>query len=64
MESIIVHPKNAMELSALKGVLKEMNIKFEKAHVKSSYNGQKVVKKASDNKTASPASKPSKPKGE
>ena len=61
MESIIVHPKNPMELSALKSVLKEMNIKFEKAHVKSSYNGQKVVKKASDNK---PAAKPSKPKGQ
>ncbi len=45
MESIIVHPKNSMELSALKSVLKEMGIKFEKAHVKSSYNGQKVVKK-------------------
>ncbi|MDR3026661.1 MULTISPECIES: DUF2683 family protein [unclassified Chryseobacterium] len=61
MESIIVHPKNSMELSALKSVLKEMGIKFEKAHVKSSYNGQKVVKKASDNK---PAAKPSKPKGQ
>ena len=53
-----------MELSALKGVLKEMNIKFEKAHVKSSYNGQKVVKKASDNKNVKPAAKPSKPKGQ
>ncbi|PWN58750.1 hypothetical protein DBR39_19255 [Chryseobacterium sp. KBW03] len=65
MESIIVHPKNAMELSALKTVLKEMNIKFEKAHVKSSYNGQKVIKKASDNKNVKPAAaKPSKPKGQ
>lgn len=58
MESIIVHPKNPMELSALKNVLKEMNIKFEKAHVKSSFNGQKVIKKASDNKIVKPASKP------
>ena len=64
MESIIVHPKNAMELSALKGVLKEMGIKFEKAHVKSSYNGQKVVKKARKNKNVKPAAKPSKPKGQ
>ncbi|AYZ34085.1 hypothetical protein EGY07_00150 [Chryseobacterium indologenes] len=64
MESIIVHPKNSMELSALKSVLKEMNIKFEKAHVKSSFNGQKVIKKASDQKTAKPGAKPSKPKGE
>ncbi|UEQ74819.1 DUF2683 family protein [Chryseobacterium arthrosphaerae] len=64
MESIIVHPKNSMELSALKSVLKEMGIKFEKAHVKSSYNGQKVVKKASDTKNVKPSSKPSKPKGQ
>lgn len=64
MESIIVHPKNAMELSALKSVLKEMNIKFEKAHVKSAFNGQKLIKKASDNKNIKPASKPSKPKGQ
>lgn len=64
MESIIVHPKNSMELSALKSVLKEMGIKFEKAHVKSSFNGQKVVRKASDNKNTKPASKPSKPKGQ
>ncbi|GAE66614.1 hypothetical protein H3Z85_05915 [Chryseobacterium indologenes] len=64
MESIIVHPKNSMELSALKSVLKEMNIKFEKAHIKSSFNGQKVIKKASDHKTAKPGAKPSKPKGE
>ena len=63
MESIIVHPKNPMELSALKNVLKEMNIKFERAHVKSSFNGQKVVKKASDNKNVKLAAKPSKPKG-
>ncbi len=42
-----------MELSALKSVLKEMNIKFEKAHVKSSFNGQKVIKKASDQKLQS-----------
>ena len=63
MESIIVHPKNSMELSALKSVLKEMNIKFEKAHVKSSFNGQKVIKKASDNKNEK-AAKPSKPKGQ
>jgi len=64
MESIIVHPKNSMELSALKSVLKEMNIKFEKAHVKSSFNGQKVIKKAGDNKNVKAAAKPSKPKGQ
>ncbi|AKK72296.1 hypothetical protein OK18_06320 [Chryseobacterium gallinarum] len=64
MESIIVHPKNSMELNALKSVLKEMNIKFEKAHAKSSFNGQKVIKKASDNKNGKASTKPSKPKGQ
>lgn len=34
MESIIVHPKNQMELNALKSVLKDMNIKFEKFHTR------------------------------
>lgn len=36
MESLIVHPKNQMELNALKSVLKEMNIKFEKFHTRDS----------------------------
>lgn len=34
MESLIVHPKNQMELNALKSVLKDMNIKFEKFHTR------------------------------
>lgn len=34
MESIIVHAKNQMELNAVKGVLKEMGIKFEKFHTR------------------------------
>ncbi|WP_234109354.1 MULTISPECIES: DUF2683 family protein [Chryseobacterium] len=34
MESIIVHPKNQMELNALKSTLKEMGIKFEKFHTR------------------------------
>lgn len=34
MESIIVHTKNQMELNAVKGVLKEMGIKFEKFHTR------------------------------
>lgn len=36
MESIIVHPKNQMELNALKSTLKEMGIKFEKFHTRNS----------------------------
>ncbi|WP_226063377.1 DUF2683 family protein [Kaistella polysaccharea] len=34
MESLIVHPKNQMELNALKSVMKEMGIKFEKFHTR------------------------------
>ncbi|KXH78495.1 DUF2683 family protein [Chryseobacterium kwangjuense] len=60
MESIIVHPKNPMELSALKSVLKEMNIKFEKAHTKNTFHTEKVAKKIFDKKNTD---KPSKPKG-
>ncbi len=36
MESIIVHPKNQMELNALKSTLKEMGIRFEKFHTRTS----------------------------
>ena len=50
MESIIVHPKNAMELSALKSVLKEMNIKFEKCHTKNSFNNHKKDEKIAEKK--------------
>ena len=32
MESLIVHLKNQMELNALKSVMKEMGIKYEKFH--------------------------------
>ena len=41
MESIIVHPKNQMELNALKITLKEMGIKFEKFHTRSAKSVQK-----------------------
>jgi hypothetical protein len=51
MESIIVHTKNAMELTALKSVLKEMNIKFEKFHTKNTHHNEKTVKKIVDKKT-------------
>ncbi len=34
MESLIVHPKNQMELNALKSVMKDMGIKFEKFHTR------------------------------
>ena len=46
MESLIVHPKNQMELNALKSTLKEMGIKFEKFHTRNAKTETKpVVKK-------------------
>lgn len=45
MESIIVHPKNQMEMSALKSALKEMNIKFEKHYAKNLKTEQKIFEK-------------------
>ncbi|WP_417428706.1 DUF2683 family protein [Halpernia sp.] len=61
MESIIVHTKNAMELQAVKTVLKDMNIEFEKFH-KNTFHNQKTVKKLQDKKVEKIVRK-SKPKG-
>jgi hypothetical protein len=60
MESIIVHPKNPMELSALKSVLKDMNIRYERTQTKNTFHTEKVAKKIFDKKNTD---KPSKPKG-
>lgn len=62
MESIIVHTKNSMELTALKSVLKDMNIEFEKFHTKNTFHNQKTIKKVIDKKNSKIA-KPFKPKG-
>lgn len=45
MESIIVYPKNSMEMSALKSVLKDMNIKFEKFHTRNAKTTPEVQEK-------------------
>jgi len=50
MESIFVHPKNSMELTALKSVLKDMGIEFEKFHTKNNFHNQKTIQKISDRK--------------
>ncbi|MCG2792831.1 MAG: hypothetical protein L6262_04690 [Weeksellaceae bacterium] len=50
MESIIVHPKNPMELVALKSVLKDMNIEFEKFHTKNNFHNKKTIQKITDRK--------------
>lgn len=54
MESIIVHPKNQMELNALKGVLKEMGIKFEKFHTRNAKTNPFVEKKILTKKAEKP----------
>lgn len=62
MESIIVHTKNSMELTALKSVLKEMGIKYEKFHTRNTNTSFKPKKATFESKiTRSP--KPNKPKG-
>lgn len=45
MESLVVHPKNQMELNALKGVLKDMGIKFEKFHTRTASTMKNEPKK-------------------
>lgn len=45
MESLIVHPKNQMELNALKGTLKDMGIKFEKFHTRTASTPKTAPKK-------------------
>lgn len=56
MESLIVHPKNQMELNALKSTLKEMGIKFEKFHTRNANNkpNPKVEAKIAVKKAAKP----------
>ncbi len=62
MESIIVHTKNSMELTALKSVLKDMNIEFEKFHTKNNFHNKKTVQKINDRKDKK-ITRNTKPKG-
>ena len=50
-----------MELAALKSVLKEMNIEFEKFHTRNHFHNQKTIKKIDERKDKK-ISKPYKPK--
>ncbi len=54
MESLIVHPKNQMELNALKSVMKDMGIKFEKFHTRNHISADKTEPRTSTNKTVKP----------
>ena len=50
MESLIVHLKNQMELNALKSVMKEMGIKYEKFHTRNNKTNPFAEKKTSTKK--------------
>ena len=50
MESLIVHLKNQMELNALKSVMKEMGIKYEKFQTRNNKTNPFVEKKISAKK--------------
>ncbi len=51
MESLIVHPKNQMELQALKSTLKDMGIVFEKFHTRNTKTTAAPKKTVTENKT-------------
>lgn len=45
MESLLVHPKNQMELKAIKTALREMGIKFERHNYKNHKTEEKIFAK-------------------
>lgn len=55
MESLIVHPKNQMELNALKGVMKDMGIRYEKFHTRNTQNPQKFEPRDPAKKVTKPS---------
>ncbi|MCZ2085190.1 MAG: hypothetical protein LC112_13050 [Flavobacteriales bacterium] len=55
MESLIVHPKNQMELNALKSVMKDMGIRYEKFHTRNHNAAPKSEPRTSSNKAEKPA---------
>ncbi len=61
MEALIVHPKNQMELNALKDVMKDMGIRYEKFHTRNTKDPRQnenklVVKKPAKNFKPKPKS--------
>lgn len=54
MEALIVHPKNQMELNALKSVMKEMGIRYEKFHTRNAKSPSQNESKRTE-KPAKPA---------
>ena len=55
MESLVVHPKNQMELNDLKSTLKEMGILFEKFHTRNTKTSPSPDAKVAPRKESKPA---------
>lgn len=55
MESLIVHPKNQMELNALKSVMKDMGIRYEKFHTRNHNAAPKPETKSTTKRAEKPA---------
>ncbi len=55
MESLVVHPKNQMELNALKSTLKEMGIRYEKFHTRNTKTAPNQDVKVAPRKESKPA---------
>lgn len=55
MESLIVHPKNQMELNALKSVMKDMGIRYEKFHTRNHNTAPKPESKSTNKRAEKPA---------
>lgn len=62
MESLIVHPKNQMELNALKSVMKDMGIRYEKFHTRNTKTSPKPEHKTAPKKDTKPGNFKNKPK--
>lgn len=64
MESLIVHPKNQMELNALKSVMKDMGIRYEKFHTRNAKTSPKFETKSAPKKDTKPGNFKNKPKND
>lgn len=64
MESLIVHCKNQMELNALKSVMKDMGIKYEKFHTRNAKTNPNFDEKKPSKTAKSPRIYKDKPKND
>lgn len=62
MEALIVHPKNQMELNALKSVMKDMGIRYEKFHTRNAKTTPQQESRRPEKTVKPPKSYKDKPK--